>query len=138
MIFRVHRRRNFRNLTSRLRRGGALNEEVIAMHTDLTLDAFQDLLDRHGDRLDHWPSADRLRAEALLQNCAEARAALQRAQELRAALQQHAAQDKASPGFVDRVMKRALDAERDAATDGDDKGSAFPSRDDLAPPSWRG
>lgn len=110
MTFRVHRGLMFRSLISHPRRGGAFNEEVIAMHTDLTLQAFQDLLDRHGDRLDWWPAVLRVRAEALLRESAEARAALEQARKMRVQLRHGAPEVKAPPDFVARVMARAMEA----------------------------
>lgn len=79
------------------------------MSSCLTSQAFHDLLDRLGDDLDTWTVAERMAAEALLADSADARAALFRARELRRLLRQAAGEPaSAPPGFAGRVAATAF------------------------------
>jgi hypothetical protein len=68
----------------------------------LTVEGFQDLLDRFGGTLDSWPKPDRTAAEELLAASPEARRRFDAAQALDAHLRDGT--PKAPPGLVDRIL----------------------------------
>lgn len=68
----------------------------------LTVEGFQDLLDRFGGALESWPKPDRNAAEKLLAASPEARRLLDDAQALDAHLRDGT--PKAPPGLVDRIL----------------------------------
>ena len=75
----------------------------------LSLDEFQDLLDRRGADCAAWPDDIRPRAAALLDRTPEARQALASAAALRARFAD--SEPKAPPGLLDRIVDKALDGD---------------------------
>lgn len=71
----------------------------------LTLDAFQELLDRLGGDVSGWPAAERTAALSLLENSPQAQEMLAHAGMLDAALAQA---PKAPRGLADRIVNAAL------------------------------
>lgn len=71
----------------------------------LSLEGFQDLIDRFGGDLSTWPATDRTAADMLLSHSAEAQSLLATAQGLDAGL---AATPKAPAGLADRIVAAAL------------------------------
>jgi hypothetical protein len=76
----------------------------------LSLDEFQDLLDRYGDRTVDWPDTLRPQAEALLACSPAARQSLAATADLR---RRFAAEPPpvAPPGLLDRIVGKALHEE---------------------------
>jgi|AGTN01.1.fsa_nt_gi hypothetical protein len=68
----------------------------------LTVEGFQDLLDRLGATLDSWPEPDRAAAESLLAASTEARERFDAARTLESRLRDGT--PKAPPGLVDRII----------------------------------
>ena len=76
--------------------------------SSLTLEAFQDLLDRRGANLESWPAPDAVAAAKLLESEPQARAALDAARALDSAL---STSPKAPAGLADRIVTAALKGE---------------------------
>jgi hypothetical protein len=72
----------------------------------VTVDEFQNLVDRHGDNIDEWPDEIRPAALALLSQSVDARRCLDEARALRQHLQETA--PKAPAGLTDRILAAAL------------------------------
>lgn len=67
----------------------------------LSLEGFQDLLDRLGGSVESWPTPHRAAAEELLASSADARGMLEAAQAVEAALRES---PKAPRSLVDRIL----------------------------------
>lgn len=76
----------------------------------MTLEDFEDALDRFGGDLARWPKSARRAAEALLEQDARAGLLLREAQEIDAALAPGAA-PQAAPELTDRIMQRVAQHE---------------------------
>lgn len=72
----------------------------------MSLDEFQDILDRCGDRAEDWPVDRRALAQALLVQSAAARERVARAQAMRHQFQDEAV--TAPIGLADRIVAKAL------------------------------
>lgn len=88
----------------------------------MDISAFEDLIDRLGDELSRWPDEQRLAAEALLAESAEARALLDEARVLREALS--APPVRAPAGLADRIVAAAGKLAKQAAAAPDQDGAA--------------
>lgn len=86
----------------------------------MELAAFEDLIDRLGDELSRWPDDQRLAAEALLAESAEARALLDEARALREALK--APPVRAPAGLADRIVAAAEKLAKQVAASPDQDG----------------
>ncbi|MDQ0470707.1 hypothetical protein [Labrys wisconsinensis] len=77
----------------------------------MSIDEFQDLLDRLGDDVPGWPAAQRDAAEALLRTSPDAAARLEAARRMRAAF---AATPSPAPaiGLADRIVWKAMTDEQ--------------------------
>ena len=91
----------------------------------MDISAFEDLIDRLGDELSRWPDEQRLAAEALLAESAEARALLDEARVLREALS--APPVRAPAGLADRIVAAAGKLAKQAAAAPDQDGAASAS-----------
>jgi len=78
---------------------------------------FEDLIDRLGEDMSHWPDGQRVAAEELLASSREAQALLEEARTLRQALARPPG--RAPAGLVDRIVSAAskLNAEPPRAED---------------------
>ena len=72
----------------------------------MSLDEFQDILDRCGDRAEDWPADRRSLAQTLLAQSAAARERLAQAQAMRHQFQDEAV--TAPAGLADRILDKAL------------------------------
>jgi len=72
----------------------------------MSLDEFQDVLDRYGDRADDWPADRRPLAQALLAQSAAARERIARAQAMKHQFQDEAV--AAPAGLIGRILNKAL------------------------------
>jgi hypothetical protein len=91
----------------------------------MDISAFEDLIDRLGDDLSRWPDDQRLAAEALLVDSAEARTLLDEARALREALS--APPVRAPAGLADRIVAAAGKLAKQAAAAPDQDGAASAS-----------
>ena len=72
----------------------------------MSLDEFQDIIDRFGESAGDWPADRRTAAQALLAQSADARDRLAQAQALRHQFQDGAV--TAPAGLADRILAKAL------------------------------
>ena len=92
---------------------------------------FEDLIDRLGEDLSHWPDDQRLAAVQLLASSAEARALYEEASALRKALA--APPVRAPAGLVDRIVSAATKLPSEPAAPADEPNDAR-SPDESAQP----
>jgi hypothetical protein len=78
----------------------------------MSLEEFQDLVDRHGEAPEAWPERQRESARLLLTTSAEARQILAETSRLRSAAGGSAI--KAPPGLAERIVATALNGAGDA------------------------
>lgn len=104
----------------------------------MTLDSFQDLVDRYGSQKGQWPSELRPDAEQILVDSAEARALLAEAQALENAFRT-SPKVKAPRGLLDRICASVAEAE-DTSTppSSQDEDRSGPSGKSAGEPRSRG